>query len=86
MDNKEAVIEVLKGIAGELYNGNTNTGISQMGNVLGDLLNYSEQMADEEREEFIEEALRPLLDAMERKDAIEMADIITYELIEKINK
>ncbi|MBQ8913104.1 MAG: hypothetical protein IJ054_03565 [Lachnospiraceae bacterium] len=86
MDNNDAVIEVLKDIAGELYNGNTNAGISQMGNVLGDLLNYTEQMADDEREEFVTEVLKPLLDAMERKDAIEMADIITYELIEKINK
>lgn len=72
----------LTDIANILYQGNVIDGMAHMSNVIPDIAVIAETMPDEEtRQELINNALAPLLDAMEQKDGTLMADIISYELI-----
>lgn len=72
----------LNDIADMLYQGHIIDGIAHMSNVIPDIASIAEAMPDEEtRQELIDNALTPLLDAMEQRDGTLMADIISYELI-----
>ncbi|MBD5095458.1 MAG: hypothetical protein HDT40_00380 [Lachnospiraceae bacterium] len=72
----------LNDIADILYKGDTIEGIAHMSNVIPDIATIASDMPDEEaRQEMIDNALIPLLDAMEQEDGTLMADIISYELI-----
>lgn len=72
----------LNDIADILYKGDTIDGIAHMSSVIPDIAVIASDMPDEEeRQEMIDNALAPLLDAMEQEDGTLMADIISYELI-----
>ena len=74
--------EKLEGVADILYKGDTMDGIAHMSNVIPDIAAIASDMPDEEaRQEMIDNALAPLLEAMEQEDGTLMADIISYELI-----
>ncbi len=76
----------LNDIADILYKGDTMDGIAHMSNVIPDIAAIASDMPDEEaRQEMIDNALAPLLDAMEQEDGTLMADIISYELVPLLN-
>ena len=81
MEKTDKIIEELNNISTELYNGNTNVGMAEIGLVLGEISSCADDLSDEKKQN-LTEILGSLLEAMEQKDAIGMADIITYELIE----
>lgn len=83
--DKETLEELKKNlndIADILYKGDTLDGIAHISNVLPDIGAVASDLPSEEaRQEMIDKALAPLLDAMEQRDGTLMADIISYELI-----
>ena len=83
MENNE-LKQKLTEIANTLYKGNGNEGFAMMSGVLEDLQNVAIAMTNEERESFLNEALSPALEAMVNHDGTLLADIITYEIVEKI--
>ena len=84
MDRGKLVNE-LKGIADVLYKGETNKGFSMIGGVLPDMQAVSLEMDEESRSDFLNNALSPALEAMQTKDSTLLADIITYEILERVN-
>ena len=78
------IVDKLDNISDELYKGNIDIGIAEIGLVIGDMNCILAEVSEEEREVFIEEGLKPLLEAMEKRDAVYMADIIKYEFVERI--
>ncbi len=73
----------LEEIADVLYQGYASQGIAQMGEVIPNLAEISTWIEDEEeRKRLVQDALEPILNAMEQQDATELADLITYELLE----
>lgn len=69
-----------------LYKDNLDQGIAGMSQVIPHIAIMAAEMNDEELQtRLIKDALRPALDAMERKDATLLADIISYELIEIVD-
>ena len=72
----------LNDIADILYQGHVIDGIAHVSDVIPDIAALAEAMPNEEaRQELIDNALAPLLDAMEQEDGTLMADVISYELI-----
>lgn len=79
------LIDSLEKIADILYKDKINEGIAMMSSVIPDLGIYVQTIETEEsRQIFLNNALMPALEAMEKKDAIMLADIISYEIIEMI--
>lgn len=83
--NKEtldALKKKLSDITDILYKGDTMNGIAGISNVLSDIEAIAADMPDEEsRQNLIDNALAPLLEAMEQGDGTLVADIICYELV-----
>ncbi len=77
--------EKLNEIAGVLYKGNTAKGISMISEVLGELQEAAVSMKEDDREDFLNNALAPALEAMETRDGTLLADIITYEIMERVD-
>ncbi|MCM1398905.1 MAG: hypothetical protein NC225_05410 [Clostridium sp.] len=76
----------LNDIADILYKGDTMDGMAHMSNVIPDIADVASNMPNEEtRQGLIDNALTPLLDAMEQGDGTLMADIINYELVPLLN-
>ena len=88
--DKENIIELKKKlteISDILYKGNVTQGIADINNVIPDIAVLASWLPDDEsREELINNALSPLLEAMEQGDPIATADIIVYELIAVMDK
>ena len=81
------LIESLEKIADVLYKGKVNEGIAMMSSVIPELGMYIQTIeSEEERQAFLGNALMPALEAMENRDAIMLADIISYEIIEVIKR
>lgn len=77
-----STVDKLKSIADILYKGELLNGQSKLGEVIGALATISDSIeAEDVKKRWTEDALMPLLEAMEDKDATGMADIITYEVI-----
>lgn len=75
--------ERLEAIADTLYQGYVSQGIADMNSVISDLAVISTWIIDEELQvKLVNNALAPILSAMEAQDATELADLITYELLE----
>lgn len=69
-----------------LYKDNLDQGIASMSQAIPHIAIMAAEMNDKELQtRLIKDALRPALDAMERKDATLLADIISYELIEIVD-
>lgn len=88
--DKEMLIKLkdkLTGISEILYKGNVTLGIADMGEVIPELAVLASWMSEEaDRDKLVNDALSPLLAAMEEKDATDIADIIVYELVPVIEK
>ena len=57
-----------------------------MGLVISDLATISEDIQDEAvKKKLMQEALVPILQAMEDQDGVMLADLITYELLELLH-
>ena len=70
-------------IADTLYQGNTVKGIADMGTIIPDLTIICDLIQDEAvKVKLVQDALTPILQAMETWDGILLADVITYELLE----
>ena len=81
-DKLENLKSNMEQIADVLYRGDTMDGIAGISNVLPDIADAASDMPDDDsRQELIDNALAPLLEAMEQGDGTLMADIISYELV-----
>ncbi|MCM1083005.1 MAG: hypothetical protein NC311_10465 [Muribaculaceae bacterium] len=79
-DKLENLKSNLEQIADVLYKGDTMDGMAEISNVLPAIAEVASDMPDEEsRQELIDHALKPLLEAMEQGDGTLIADIINYE-------
>lgn len=83
--DKETVnstVEELNQIAAMLYQGDIETGTERIGTVIPDIEIIVSAITDEAlQSRLLQDALAPMLAAMERGDGTELADRITYELI-----
>lgn len=76
-------VNQLKEIADILYKGESARGIAAIQNVIPNIAVISDDIEDEGvKDKLLNEALAPMLDAMQENDGVTLADIITYELIE----
>lgn len=82
LNSIDDTIERLLVIADVLYSGEAEKGIGMMSEVIPDLASMMELLDEELRQQFISEIISPILQAMESKDAVSLADIIKYELVE----
>lgn len=83
----ETTKEKLSEIADILYKDDVNRGMAKMNQVLPELTVISTSVTESEMQSrLINDALAPILDAMENKDATLLADIITYELMEILDE
>ena len=80
MDRKK-IIEELKTISDIIYKGDTYTGIANMQFVIQDIAVIAGEINEDDRNHLLENILKPALEAMEEKDGIMLADILSYELI-----
>ena len=71
----------LSGIADQMYKGDVELGIANMQSVIPNLVQISSWMDDPQQERWINDALKPALQAMEDNDGTMLADVITYEII-----
>lgn len=77
-----STVKELTDIATALYQGNTGVGMERIGAVIPDIEVIVSAITDEElQSRLIQDALAPMLAAMENGDGTELADRITYELI-----
>lgn len=73
----------LSEIADTLYRGDTRTGIAAMGVMIPALAEIGDSIRDEEiKNRLVQESLIPIMKAMEDRDGVMLADLITYELLE----
>ena len=77
--------EILNNIANNLYKGDVKLGISKMMEVIPGLQTEAEKMDEGQQQDFLDNALVPALQAMESEDATLLADVIVYEIMERIN-
>lgn len=77
-----STVQELTEIATVLYQGNTGIGMERIGAVIPDMEIIVSAVTDGAlQSRLIQDALAPMLAAMENKDGTELADRITYELI-----
>lgn len=69
-------------IAEVCYEGNIETGIAGMNYVISDIQKITMEIKDEKlQNRMLNDALIPMLEAMESKDSTALGDRITYELV-----
>ena len=78
--------EILENIADLAYKGDTNNAIVMFGELLPSIETVATWMDETTREHMLEDALNPILSAMETSDGTMLADVITYELLEILNE
>ena len=74
-------IEQLNAIADDMYKGEINQGMASMVEVIPIIAEISGELSQEQQDEFVNDALKPALEAMEDKDGTTLADIISYEIV-----
>lgn len=74
-------IEKLNSIADIIYKGDMTQGMANMVEIIPTLAEVAGLLTDEQQENFINQALKPVVEAMEDKDGTMMADIISYEMV-----
>ena len=80
--DKENLINNIKIITDKLYEGDVESGISDIGVIVPVLIAFSDGIDDEAKSDrLLNDILVPTLAAMEEKDGITIADILQYELI-----
>ncbi|MBQ8412997.1 MAG: hypothetical protein IJX12_05235 [Lachnospiraceae bacterium] len=82
--DREAILtlkEKLETISDTLYSGETTKGIASMSMVIPELANVADGIKDDElKGRYMNDVLIPALEAMENKDGLLLADVISYEL------
>lgn len=78
----EKIKEQLEVATDILYKGDANKGMATMTGVIPDIAVVASSIEDAELQgRLMNDALAPILTAMEEKDATLLADLISYELI-----
>lgn len=78
----DKTIKAIELISDKLYKGYTNEGIAELGNIVPDISIICDSIKDIElKNKILLEVLMPIMNAMEKKEGIEIADLIHYELI-----
>lgn len=84
--NNDAIIELkekLGVVSDTLYAGEVTKGIADMGMIIPDLTTLADSISDEElRQRLLNDVLVPALEAMEGRDGLLLADVISYELMD----
>lgn len=73
--------EKLIDISDLLYKNQTNAGKKKIQEIIPNLAVLAENMTEEQQLRYIENALEPIVEAMNTNDSIYLADLITYELM-----
>lgn len=81
-ESLEQIKEQLDAVADMAYKGNVMEAMAAMSQIIPKLELAAVGMDDETRQRMIDDALLPIMDAMESQDGTMLADIITYELLE----
>ncbi|MBQ8317752.1 MAG: hypothetical protein IJX85_05380 [Lachnospiraceae bacterium] len=74
-------IDMLNDISNQMYKGDVLNGVASMATVIPSLAEIAGCLDDCKQECFVNEALKPALEAMEERDGTMLADILTYEMI-----
>ena len=83
----EKTKEQLLTIADTLYQGGVSDGIAAMNAVIPNLAVIADHIENEDlKQKLVADALTPILSAMENEDGTLMADLITYELVELLDR
>ena len=77
----KVAIEQLTAIADDMYKGEINQGMASMVEVIPIIAEILGELSQEQQDEFVNDALKPALNAMEEKDSTTLADIISYEIV-----
>lgn len=83
----EKTKEQLLTIEDTLYQGGVSDGIAAMNAVIPNLAVIADHIENEDlKQKLVADALTPILSAMENEDGTLMADLITYELVELLDR
>lgn len=82
--NKELLKEELEQVTEMFYQQKSKEGYEKLQVLLADISLYVSGVQDEEQQQELLETLTEALDAMEQKDTTLLADILKYELLEKL--
>ena len=82
--NKELLREELEQVTEMFYQQKSKDGYEKLQVLLADISLYVSGVQDEEQQQELLETLTEALDAMEQKDTTLLADILKYELLEKL--
>lgn len=74
-------IEKLNAIANTIYKGEITQGMADMAGVIPTLAEVAGELSEEQQDAFVNDALKPALEAMEDNDGTMIADIISYEIV-----
>lgn len=81
---QEEIKKEIQEVAELFYQQRNTEGYQRLNQLLQDLSSYIVTITEEEKQTEFLEALKEALDAMEQKDTTLLADILQYELIEKL--
>ncbi|MDD5948270.1 MAG: hypothetical protein PUC39_00825 [Lachnospiraceae bacterium] len=81
---KQEIKQEIQDVAELFYQQKNTEGYQRLNQLLQDLSAYVGTITEEEQQMEFLEALKEALDAMEQKDTTLLADILQYELIEKL--
>ena len=81
---KQEIKQEIQDVAELFYQQKNTEGYQRLNQLLQDLSAYVGIITEEEQPMEFLEALKEALDAMEQKDTTLLADILQYELIEKL--
>lgn len=82
--NKELLREELEQVTELFYQQKSKEGYERLQVLLADISLYVSGVQDEEQQQELLETLTEALDAMEQRDTTLLADILKYELLEKL--
>lgn len=82
--NKELLREELEHVTELFYQQKSKEGYEKLQILLADISLYVSNVQDEEQQQELLETLTEALNAMEEKDTTLLADILKYELLEKL--
>lgn len=83
-ENVQAVIEEINNVAELFYQENFEEGYRKLTVLLRNIMALTTDITEEAEQASFVEVLKPALEAMEAKDATLLADILQYDLVEKL--
>lgn len=82
---KKIVIELIKKVADDFYQNKNVEGIKEMPGLIRELSNVAETINQEEQKKYCM-AIKNLADAYEQKNYVMVADELTFEIMEILEK